>query len=63
MSKIPPNFNIEAVKTVHKNYDQVSRCECEFYGDSAMGAMGEGVKPDCLSFEWYSINKSLLIWT
>ena len=37
MSKIPPNFNLEVVKTILKNYGQVSKCEWEVYVDRAMG--------------------------
>ncbi len=37
LSKIPPNFNIEVVKTVLKNYGQITKCEWEVYVDRAMG--------------------------
>ena len=37
LSKIPPNFNLEVIKMVLKNYGQVNKIDWEVYADRAMG--------------------------
>ena len=37
LSKIPPNFDLDAIKTILKNFGKVSKCEWEVYADRAMG--------------------------
>ena len=37
LSKIPPNFNLEVIKTVLRNFGKVTKCDWEVYQDRAMG--------------------------
>lgn len=37
LSKIPPNTNLDAVRTVLRNYGKVTKCDWEVYQDKAMG--------------------------
>ena len=37
LSKIPPNFDLDVIRTVLKNFGKVSKCEWEVYADRAMG--------------------------